>query len=120
MGTPDLEKMNSSSYLLCEACGGYHPEEECEIVVVKIVKGKKCKLNVAKEYTSNLSKQSATATEKHTPEKKAVITPEETTPVAQPTPPKRSTVIPPGLASMMIPPTSPQFETKGKKEIRRA
>lgn len=112
---PDLEKMESSSYLLCEACGGYHTEDECEVVIVKIVKGKNCKLNMTKEHTANLN---------NTPkifenEKRSVET--EMTVSNQPQVPPRRTpsIVPPSFGAMMVPPTDPAFETKGKKEIRR-
>ena len=47
----DLKNLKMKSVLLCEACGGYHPEEECEIILVKIIKGKNCTLNMTKEQT---------------------------------------------------------------------
>ena len=45
------KNLKMKTVLLCEACGGYHPEEECEIIVVKIVKGKNCHLNMTKDQT---------------------------------------------------------------------
>jgi hypothetical protein len=39
------------TYFLCEACGKYHPEDECEEVYIKIIKGKNCVLNLSKDYT---------------------------------------------------------------------
>ena len=28
----------------CEGCGEYHPVEDCEIIIIKVVKGKACHL----------------------------------------------------------------------------
>ena len=37
----DIKK---STVFKCEVCGGYHSEEESEIIVIKVVKGKNCEL----------------------------------------------------------------------------
>jgi hypothetical protein len=47
----EFKNLKMKTVLLCEACGSYHPEEECEIILVKIIKGKNCTLNMTKEQT---------------------------------------------------------------------
>lgn len=38
----DLKGMDTKQMMKCEGCGEYHPIEECEVVVIKIIKGKAC------------------------------------------------------------------------------
>lgn len=38
-------KMEKRTMFKCEGCGEYHPEDECEIVIIKIIKGKNCNLS---------------------------------------------------------------------------
>ena len=41
-----MKKLNieTSTVLKCDVCGEYHLETDCEIVTIKIIKGKNCKL----------------------------------------------------------------------------
>lgn len=86
----------------CDACGGYHPEAECEIVTIKIIKGKACELK-SPMVTPMVTRE--------------VVTPMSPITPTTPPPPKRN-VIPPGIASMMIGPDHPDFEMRGAKERR--
>jgi hypothetical protein len=43
------EQQKAKVLLLCEACGGYHTEDESEEVYVKIIKGKNCVLKLTKD-----------------------------------------------------------------------
>ncbi|MHB8483587.1 MAG: hypothetical protein ACYDBV_12775 [Nitrospiria bacterium] len=54
--------MDEKIYLKC-TCGEYHPEDECEIVLIKIVKGKKCQLN-AKLLDTTTTEKAATVASK--------------------------------------------------------
>jgi len=102
----DIENLEERVVFKCD-CGHYHDEKDVEIVVVKMVKGKDCKIE-AFEKPPNYVVPSVTAEEPST---------EEIPPKQQP--PRRN-IIPPGIASMMMPPGSPNFETRGAKEVRRA
>jgi hypothetical protein len=85
-----LKNLKTKTVLLCEACGGYHPEDECEIVLVKIIKGKDCALNMTKEQTFARPTKSVT-------EAPRVVTGREDIPdPAMPAGPVRE-IVPPGI-----------------------
>jgi hypothetical protein len=78
----------------CDACGELHREDDCEIVIVKFVKGKACKLELGKTSQA--------------------IMPQPLQPVQNPSstsnvpanfegavPVKRRAVIPPGIVGLM-------------------
>jgi hypothetical protein len=87
--------------ILCEACGGYHPEDECEEVYVKVVKGKNCVLNLSKDYTfkplqtasSQVEVSHITTPTTPTEDKNNVVVAEETSTTTR-------NIIPPGLLRM--------------------
>ena len=37
-----MTTQNEIEYAKCDACGGYHPIDDCEVVVIKMLKGKNC------------------------------------------------------------------------------
>lgn len=40
----ELKGMKIKEMMKCDGCGQYHPVEDCEVVVVKMIKGKGCSL----------------------------------------------------------------------------
>lgn len=105
--------MNPIEYVRCEGCGELHPESECETIIVKIVKGKHCSLKPV------MGQQKTTIA----PQPIARIEPKDPPPPEQdeytPAPVPRKNIIPPGMASMMLPPDSPLHDRFGAKETRR-
>jgi hypothetical protein len=99
---PKQLQLNKVTMIRCEACGELHKEEDCEIVIVKIIKGKECTLrsstradSLASSFQNNQQDTSITTA---------------TNSANGPVQPKRK-VIPPEFASMMVPDGN---ETKGK------
>lgn len=92
-------------------CGHYHTEDECEVVVVKIVKGKQCNLGnpIAAATVPVTTTDIPTILHREIP----LDIPEDTAP----RPPKKN-IIPPGITSMMYPPGDPRHESHGAKERR--
>ncbi len=39
-----IKGMKSKQVYKCEGCGEYHDADECEVVIIKVIKGKNCKL----------------------------------------------------------------------------
>ena len=39
-----IKGMPSKQVYKCEGCGEYHDAEDCEVVVIKVIKGKNCKI----------------------------------------------------------------------------
>lgn len=104
----------------CEGCGEYHPVEECEIVVIRIVKGKKCslpsnKIAPSRQFRSNIDDRDAQLVERKEP----ITVFKEELPVAPVTVIPKKNIIPPAIASMMLDPGDPRFEQFGAKETRR-
>jgi hypothetical protein len=124
MALEKLNRLEKKSVLLCEACGGYHPEDDCEIILVKIIKGKKCDLNMTKENTQfntlkqRTTPQSVIPTNMQTTHAKKQDEIIDEIPVTTQKPVIKS-VIPPGVAGVLIPPGHPQFDRLGAKESRR-
>lgn len=97
----------------CEGCGEYHPVADCEIVVIKIVKGKGCGL------PSNRAAPSKPAFRSNVDDRDNRVDIVEEPKVDAPPPPRKK-IIPPGIAAMMIDPGNPNFEQFGSKEKRYA
>jgi hypothetical protein len=108
-----LPKLETKQVLRCEACGGFHSEEESEIVVIRIVKGKNCELkNIFSENRttapiSNFSNRQQDREEKFIPKGESIVpsifAPKEETEEISVLPAKRKIVPPPGMVSMMTP-----------------
>jgi hypothetical protein len=136
--------MEQKEYCKCDGCGQYHPVEDCEIVVIKMVKGRDCQINTSPRVRpphdgptifNALDAKPFMESESVKPN---VIEKPKSPPVSEfkedapgegfHIPPKvmeekvraRKAIIPPGIAAMMIPNGHPQFETKGAKETRYA
>lgn len=109
----------------CEGCGEYHPVEECEIVVIRIVKGKNCSLpsnRVVEPRRLQVDAQRV-ASESHASRMQVASESQFESKVEEPAQPvtvaPKRTIIPPGFASMMLDPGHPNFESHGAKETRR-
>jgi hypothetical protein len=44
MTNKDLKGMTTTEMVKCESCSQYHPLSECEVVVIKMIKGKNCSI----------------------------------------------------------------------------
>jgi hypothetical protein len=113
MNKRDLHSMETKEMIKCEGCGGYHTLDESEVIVIKIIKGKGCAMPKAEGKTVYVERPNVERTIQPL-NTDAVPTP--ITPI-QPSKPRKN-IIPPGIASMMIPTTHPQFEQLGAKEHR--
>jgi hypothetical protein len=87
----------------CEGCGQYHPVEECEIVVIRMVKGKNCPINQPQKqvFTDVVRERD------HTPTLPVMRDVVDTLP---PSPPqqKRRSIVPRDILSMMVDPNDPK------------
>ena len=123
-----IKGLPTTEMFFCEACKNYHPIDDCEVVIIRMIKGKNCSMGKPVEnFTRDLPVPEAQII----PVVKKVV---DNIPlkvdddgVGYHIPPKemekinaqRKSIIPPGLASMMVGPDDPNFETKGAKEVRR-
>ncbi len=112
----EIDNLPVRELVPCQGCGGYHSPEECEVIVIKIIKGKNCPLPSSGGLRTEPASIRDRVIEKPLPEQAAL---KEAAPVAPAKVVPRKNIIPQGISSMMIPPTSPNFETNGAKEIRR-
>jgi hypothetical protein len=135
-------KIESKTVVKCESCGGYHAEEDSEYITIKIIKGKKCPLPKQNIFENN--GRIVKETEVVSPtifEKEKVITnrpiketSNEVVKGYDPNDPnvvklvtsegkkeylRENKTIPPEFLRMMVPPSDPNFETKGMKVTRR-
>ena len=98
------EEISSQKTLLkCEACGEFHPEDETEIVYIRVVIGKECKLDQKKILNQTPSSETPgkqTVQEQKTPELPVDLSPEE----LQKKRIRERSIVPPGLRAAMIPP----------------
>lgn len=134
-----LKKSNleKKSYLHCESCGEYHPEDECESVTIEIIKGKNCPLpkqNIFEKKLSipilepqiaEISKDEIMKKEEavmptsepdflKNPNLVKLVSPEEKNKFL-----RKNKAIPPEFRSMAIPPNDPRFEKEGMKISRK-
>jgi hypothetical protein len=102
---PNKLQLDKKEYYKCESCGGFHPADEVEVAVIRIIKGKNCELkNPVVPFTP------------------AVIPRSETPqiPSENPVPSKPiKKIIPPDILGLMLEPGHPQFESHGAKETRK-
>jgi hypothetical protein len=123
--------MSQDKILIKANCGHYHSEDECETIVIKLIKGKNCSIDeVSKKFeevkerkledAKNISKNDGDVSGgfktkiiyENVPE--GLIKKEVKIPIKD----KRN-IIPPGIENLMIPIGHPDFESKGAKEIRK-
>ena len=91
-------KIDSVEMVKCEACGQFHKVTECEIVTIKIVKGKDCALGAGAIFTPPVRAEIPKVEPVNvdaTVDKSVVIPPGAPRP-------KRN-IIPPGILSVMTP-----------------
>lgn len=118
MAKKDLHNMPNIptvEMIKCEGCNGYHPLEDCEVVVIRVIKGKACPMPSAAEKTQA---PFVPRVEPMNAREDAPLPPPQDVP-KRPAPPRKN-IIPPAMAAMMIPPTHPGFESHGAKEFRTA
>lgn len=76
-------------------CGHYHPEDECEVILIKVIKGKDCELDQTKILNNFAPKEPIKTTEENPPQ------PDKPSPEALR---RRRSIVPPGIMKAMIPP----------------
>ena len=122
----ELNKLQQKTQYKCEACGKFHDEDETEVVIIKVVKGKNCELN---DFFSKLPIHmlSPGIPASHSMYPGQLITgpstgapPIEYAPLPVITAKPRRNIVPPGVNSAMIPPGHPLHEQHGAKEFRQA
>ncbi len=112
--------MEPVEYVRCEGCGELHPMKDCEVVIVKITKGKNCALKPIMARAIPEERPVRVAPPEDRLREDTVI-PDRNIPAPQDQPkvmPKKN-IVPPHLLGMMIPPGAPGFESHGAKETRR-
>lgn len=116
---------NTREMVRCEGCGELHYADECETIIIKVVKGKNCAIKSA--LPSRPAPHPYTASDGDLRDPNIVNVPHERTVAipavvadVQPVPqrPKKN-IVPPHMLSMMIPQDHPNFEALGAKETRR-
>lgn len=106
-----FKNMETKEMAKCEGCGEYHPIEDCEVVTIRIVKGKHCDLKPQEKVVYRDAVTPAITTVSIEQQKV------ENNPVPQDAKPRRN-IMPPGVMGLMIPPTHPMHEQYGAKETR--
>lgn len=125
-----MKGIRVKNMLKCDACGEYHPVEDCEVVVIKLVKGKDCKLTPIKPFSgeTNIKMPDYDFRDQHradlsSPKEKVEPAPVDgihlTEAEVKENLAKRSSLVPPAFSGVMIPPGHPSFERNGAKETRR-
>jgi hypothetical protein len=139
MREPNVEKITG---YMCH-CGHFHPEEDCEIILIKVIKGKNCEISNLNFFDEKKAEESAA---------KAVTELEKVPDVVVETPSVKPSAFPPGFDpakpneaklltpaekeaylkesakgipkefmrmsnSVMIPPDDPRFESQGAKQF---
>ena len=97
--------LQQQEVIRCESCGKFHPVDECTELVIKIVVGKNCDINNINLFSKqNESIKNEIIQPQSSGSNKAPILNEE--PIIQtayiPPQTKKKTVIPPGIAQMMV------------------
>ena len=118
----DLKGMDVKEMIRCEGCGEYHSMEECEVVIIKIIKGKNCQLKpqgqtVVREIVRERAQATNAVVDPANIDDRAIPPPQDV-PVQTAKP--RRQVVPPQILSMMVPTDHPNFEQFGAKETRHA
>jgi len=128
----DQDNIEKVECFRCEACGNFHPKDECEIITIKIVKGKNCKfekINIFENKKINIEDKKEEIMKPLISEKKEelkynpadpnvvkLVSKEEKEAYL-----KRTSSIPPAFirqfGNVWIEPKDANFETKGAKNI---
>jgi hypothetical protein len=95
----------------CAGCGGLHYADECETVVIKLIKGKACQISSFNQ--NSLEERKEVIFNGEVKDKTPVQAGEIKQVVI------KKNIIPPGIMSLMIDPGSPHFESHGAKETRK-
>ncbi len=102
-------KIPKRQMVKCEACGQLHDIDDCEEIIIRMVKGKNCVVTNNNVVTPAVWTQPAAQD----------ITVVNDTSSLQQGVAKKKTVIPPSLLGVMIPTDDPNFEQFGDKIKRR-
>jgi hypothetical protein len=119
----EIRGLQTKEMMKCEGCGEYHPVEDCEVVIIKMIKGKNCSMTAPIRREVAPFREIAPVSPAAAPVAPIVAQEKEFEfPAPSPNQPQkpRRKIIPPGIASMMIGPEHPGFEQYGSKEHRRA
>jgi hypothetical protein len=108
---PNKLQLDKQEYYKCESCGGFHPADEVEVAIIRVIKGKNCELRNPIAPAISFS----TTPDVKTQQNSSIITNEDS---HAPSKPKKA-IIPPGILGMMLEPGHPQFESHGAKETRK-
>jgi hypothetical protein len=118
-----LAGMKTKEMIKCDACDQYHPVEDCEVVIIKMIKGKDCELRpVSSSSSYSFDKRSIISNDTkveprvHLSEQEQLIEDMKNAATAKP----RPVIIPREFQGMNIPPDDPRFESHGAKAVRRA
>lgn len=117
-----MEEKKPREMVRCDGCGGFHFEDDCEVIVIKIIKGKQCEFKglqpQVREVVRVVEKQQDV--ELDNPSQHITAENKKETPPADNQPPaKVRSIVPPAIASMMMGPDHPLHESHGAKETRR-
>jgi len=119
-----LPQMKTVEMVECDACKEYHALADCEIVVIKIIKGKNCPLTKRNTHPVQEIKIQTGSVSPHAEpvpttvfdkQKKYFTEEEDKYPVITPEAKKRKPSIPPNILSMMMDPGQADFEQRGDK-----
>ncbi len=105
--------LETTEMVNCQGCGEYHPITDCEIVVIRVIKGKNCQLN-QKSIFGNVKSAPIVSQGDDRDLKDLPILDKPVIPAG---PVKKA--IPPQFAGMMLAPDNPDFERFGAKEQRK-
>ncbi len=112
--------------IACEGCGSYHKKEECEVVVIRIIKGKDCQIPLVRKNSIQPAPAVFIPPQQSSPAVPTAVATDSAAP-AIPVEPKKNIIpsklryigaMPNQMGGLMMDPTHPQFETKGDKERR--
>ena len=139
----ELKKLPTSELYKCEGCGSYHPLSECEVVIIRMIKGKDCELTpirtIIKDSFNLIDKpddrgfvnkevsngQGGIMVERTEPVVKKLPSGEISDPdgVGRHIPPaemeeinkKKHSIVPSAFRGLLVDPGQPNFEEKGDK-----
>jgi hypothetical protein len=120
--------MKTVKMVKCEVCNEYHPVEDCEIAVIKVIKGKACKMPSFQKASMPVEETTTTIIPKAfkkdlTEEEKKKEVLNDIVGLANPDvkeyKPNTAKRVPPNLQGVFIGHDDPNFEKLGAKETRR-
>lgn len=133
MTNKDLKGLKATEMMKCDGCGQYHPIKDCEVVIVRFIKGKRCELHnhelMDTQPVKNENKETSnTHDTPETRDRKIKMTAEEINmsdnlvDLVKPEDKKKvmpRSIVPAEFMGMNIPPDSQVFEAKGNRITRK-